>query len=680
MRMITHSIAFVKKRPFIAVFHFALVFAVLMLDRLVSLTDIVSGLIKLSDTSLLDSVVALAQLITAPGTIWLVILGILLASLLIAMLSSLFFSGVFGAFATGMQYAGDFPADPETGFFGGYKKRFMQSIALYFVGISALLFLLFVWVVSTIPLAIITRAVDIGVLSPILLYCVIAATVFVVYLGFMLLRIYFFSCLAAFYSDSVKPVRDGVVNAGRNFFALARYIFVADIIQILGTIVYGLIKQNLLYFIAYGVITASLTLFILIICFYAFETFYPAQDGDDGEGDEDEDSTGDEDDAVGEDEEVDEEEDDGDYEDEDSGDDEGEYGSDGEYGAPDGGEHGDPDGVEYADEYGDEYDVRSDGKHDDAYRKQGLNVDGSANGTVNKSRQHGQGRRASKVADSVLVELLELSAELTKSTELTKAEMQELSVALEDSAGSTVSSGATKSGAFVPAEPAPGLPVRTRNSDEAPERGASKRGAQEYSEQEYGAPAYRTPEREASLHGAPVSEGLRHGKTANGRYEPTVEESVGGEATGGAVSNRDHKTMPGRTPQGNVAAEKPIKSKVSRRGFGDDDDDEVYNQPPRQPRQPSQYSQYSQPRQPNQPNHSRQPNHLSQQRRPRRNAEEELRANVEESVLDLSDREIEDLLFECGVKVKRRTPRERLMLHVIAAVKDGKLEIEDVEL
>ena len=281
---------FIKKRPLIAIYILVLNTALLLLERFISVSDIVLGFTSLANVGLLDSIVSFTQMITGPAMLPYTVLFLLLSSLLIAMLMALLFSGAIGSMARAMKLVDEFPASRKMGFLEGYKSRFVNMLCLFFVGILCFEVLLLIWFVAAIPLAIINKAVEFGALNKVILNSTIVATVFIIYCGSLFVRINFMACIPSFYARTKKKVREGLGYAGESFFGIARYFLIFDVVRIFEMSLNSLFQKNIPMFVIDCLFSTVSILFLMFIIFF----FYPI-DTDEDESDEDEEDEDDED-------------------------------------------------------------------------------------------------------------------------------------------------------------------------------------------------------------------------------------------------------------------------------------------------------------------------------------------------------------------------------------------------
>ncbi|MDR1060740.1 MAG: hypothetical protein LBL83_05940, partial [Clostridiales bacterium] len=270
MIAIKKFLVLLKRRPFVALYALAFVTALGLLFRFIPVVDMALGLASLSGASALDGVVSFARWIASPDIIGIALAAMLGASLFAAMIMALLFAGALGSFAKGMEAAAGFPAGERAGFWCGYQKRFTHIVALFFSAMAIFLLMAFVWLVSSIPLAIVNEMAVRGALGPAVYNFIIAFTVFVVYSGSLFLRLYFMACFPALFSRSKRPIRRAFSYAGRNFFSLARYFVVLDVAQIFLGSIYGFFGRNIALFSLNCVFAAASALFLLFAVFYRY--------------------------------------------------------------------------------------------------------------------------------------------------------------------------------------------------------------------------------------------------------------------------------------------------------------------------------------------------------------------------------------------------------------------------
>jgi hypothetical protein len=259
-----------KRRPFVVLYALAVFTGLALLVRFIPVVDIAMGFASLSNSSPLDSAVSLARWIAAPDTLLVSLLAMLGVSLFVAMLAALLFAGAIGAFARGVADVCGFQSDGGTGFWSGYQKRFMNVMALFFVTLSGLLLMAFIWLVASIPLAIVNEMSERGDLGRNVYNFVVIFTAFIVYSGLLIFRLYSLACLPTLFSGSEKPIRGAFSFAGRNFFAIARYFVAADVTQAFLFSLYGFFQKNIVLFYFNCAFTTAVVLFLAFIPFFFY--------------------------------------------------------------------------------------------------------------------------------------------------------------------------------------------------------------------------------------------------------------------------------------------------------------------------------------------------------------------------------------------------------------------------
>ncbi|MDR3120669.1 MAG: hypothetical protein LBU58_04975, partial [Clostridiales bacterium] len=261
---------FLRAKPFLFLYMLVLVTALLLFFRFFPVSDIVMGLFSLSETSALSGLVAFAQWVSAPDMRLYTFLFIFAGALPLAMALALLFAGALGLFAGGMEFTAGFPARPGMGFLSGYRRCFMQLVALFYAAITGLLLMLLVWTIAVTPLAVIDELAGRGALSPVMRNFSIAVTALIVYVGFLFLRIFPLSCVPGLYSGAARPVRSAFSFAGRHFFGVARYFLLADVVMVCFAALYGLSRQNLILFFVNCAVAAATMLFLFFALFDSF--------------------------------------------------------------------------------------------------------------------------------------------------------------------------------------------------------------------------------------------------------------------------------------------------------------------------------------------------------------------------------------------------------------------------
>ena len=223
---------FARRKPLVLIYTFALTTAVVLLNRYVSVMDYVAGLAQLAGTSLLDSVVSLAQFALSPGVRLIALAWTGVAAAAIALALALAFAGALGALARGAADAAGFPARPGMGAGAGYAQRFAPLAATLFVELVALALMVFFWLVAAIPLAVVNKAAEFGVIGRIVLWLIAALTLFVVYAGLLAWRALAIGLLPPLYADGGTPRKRRLSFCGARFFALARRFVASDILLV----------------------------------------------------------------------------------------------------------------------------------------------------------------------------------------------------------------------------------------------------------------------------------------------------------------------------------------------------------------------------------------------------------------------------------------------------------------
>ena len=194
--------------------------------------DYLAGLARLSGASPLDSVVSLAQLVLSPGVRMYALAGAGVAAAVFALALALAFAGALGAMARGAADVAGFPANPSMGVRAGYSQRFAPLAATLFFELAALIAMAFAWLVAAIPLAVVSKAAEYGVLGPIVMRLLAAITIFVVYAGLMLWRTLAIAFVAPLYADKNQAPKRTMAFCGARFFALARRFIATDILLV----------------------------------------------------------------------------------------------------------------------------------------------------------------------------------------------------------------------------------------------------------------------------------------------------------------------------------------------------------------------------------------------------------------------------------------------------------------
>jgi len=262
-------------RSVLFIYLFALVTACAYIVNIVPIAEIVSGAISLSESSALSSVVSFAQWLMAENNIGYTFLFIFAAPVPFAIIGSLLFAGPLGAFASGMELNGDFPAMVGMGLRYGYGKRLRHVFILFYTSFVVLLALLFVWIIAAIPLAVIKELESRGALQTAVYYATLVVTLLAFYLSLLFLRIYSLSFLPAFYSGTRKAVRSAFSFAGRCFFRTAKFFVAADVTLVLFIVIYTYIDKPAYFFLLNCLLIAAIIFFLVYVLFdvYAAEGY-----------------------------------------------------------------------------------------------------------------------------------------------------------------------------------------------------------------------------------------------------------------------------------------------------------------------------------------------------------------------------------------------------------------------
>ena len=269
-------------RSILFLYLFILITAGALAFYIFPITEILSGLIALTDSNVLSSVVSFAQWLIADGVIQYTFMLILAAPAPIALVCSLLFAGAFGSFAKGMEKIRRFPAKPGMSFLSGYHNRFMQVFALFFIVLVLGLLMIFVWIISAIPLAVINELVSRGAMQQSVFYALLAVTALSIYAGMLFLRIYSMAFIPALYSKAHRPLGSAFSFAGRHFFRVAKYFLLTDIVLALQFAMYNYSDKSVFILLINCIISTALIFLLFLIIFdtYAAEGYgYDELDG-----------------------------------------------------------------------------------------------------------------------------------------------------------------------------------------------------------------------------------------------------------------------------------------------------------------------------------------------------------------------------------------------------------------
>jgi len=279
LRSIVEFIKFVMIKPFIFIYILSLTIAVLFLERYNPLTELLSGLVSVTNTDPAALLISVTQFLSDRTVVIQTMTIMVMAAVLASLAGAVMFSGFLGSFADGAKRCVEFPAAEKTGFLGGYKK-FFPMLALFAASVLLFELLMIVWLISAVPLAIVSKAVEIGVLGWYVLPLAFAITVIVVYCGAVFLRVYSLSFIPAFYSSYDKPVRTGFRMAGKCFWRFLRIYFLVDFISLLLIVADYAAQNNIIVFYVRCASSAVIIVYTLFIAFHSFRGV------DDVEGDE----------------------------------------------------------------------------------------------------------------------------------------------------------------------------------------------------------------------------------------------------------------------------------------------------------------------------------------------------------------------------------------------------------
>ena len=285
MSFISGFIRLVLSRLGLFIYLLALIVAGALFLYIFPVTEIVSGVIALAESSALSSVVSFAQWIVAEDTVKYTVAFMLAAPLPLALLFSVLFAGALGSFAAGMERVREFPAKTDIRFSSGYKKRFLTVFILAAIVLAITFLLTLVWIIATIPLAIINALAERGALSEAVYNTALAVTALIAYVSLLFIRVYPASFLPALYSGSHRPCVAALSFAGRNFFKVARYFIITDVILVFLFSLYSFFGGALLVLMINCLVTAAMLFFLLYAAFdlYAADGYgYDEIDGETG--------------------------------------------------------------------------------------------------------------------------------------------------------------------------------------------------------------------------------------------------------------------------------------------------------------------------------------------------------------------------------------------------------------
>jgi hypothetical protein len=244
---------------------------VLLLEKYNPLPELLSGLISKTNTDYVGFLISISQYLTDSRMIIPIILTVLALAAATAIIGAVLLPGVFGMISDGAKRCSGFPAAERMGFFRGYRKNFLTMLILLAVSVLCLELLLLVWAISSVPLAIVSKAFEVGVMNNTALWFAIAITLLVVYFGFVLLRVYSLSCIPAFYSNSQRPVRAGLKYASEHFGTFLKYFLLVDTVNLIIIILNSAMPNSAILLILRCAISTLSTAFILFLffCFFA---------------------------------------------------------------------------------------------------------------------------------------------------------------------------------------------------------------------------------------------------------------------------------------------------------------------------------------------------------------------------------------------------------------------------
>ena len=246
----------------------------MLFEKYNPLPETLSGIVNITNSDYMGLLISASQLITDVSVLAPVMAAMLALAVLLSLCGALLFTGLLGSVADGVRLCGEFQAVGLSGFTDGYKKKFFSVLILFAVTILSFEFLILVWIISAVPLAVIGKAAEIGVLDRVAYMATLIVTMSIVYFGAMFLRIYSFSCIPAIYSNYKKSIKSGFKCAGRFFKDFLGYFLFVDVIQLIMLLLYGVADNNTVIFVARCAITAFSMMFLLFVFFYYFNRGY----------------------------------------------------------------------------------------------------------------------------------------------------------------------------------------------------------------------------------------------------------------------------------------------------------------------------------------------------------------------------------------------------------------------
>ncbi|MCL2058678.1 MAG: hypothetical protein FWH01_06415 [Oscillospiraceae bacterium] len=282
MRSIYRFIKVLHVKSALYLYIFIIITAGALALHLFPVVEMVAGLIELADSNALTGVVSFAQWILADDVARYTFMLIIAVPAPLALVCTLLFAGTFGSFASGMETCCGYPAKAGIGLLGGYKKMFVQIFMLFFAVFVLLLLIIFVWIVSAVPLAVINELESRGLIQTAILNASLVLTILVVYLGLLYLRVYAMSFVPALYSNARKPLSSALAFAGRSFFRVAKYFFAADVVLVLIVSLYNYLDKAIYMLLANCLISSSL---IFMLFYVMFNTYAAEGYGYDGYSD-----------------------------------------------------------------------------------------------------------------------------------------------------------------------------------------------------------------------------------------------------------------------------------------------------------------------------------------------------------------------------------------------------------
>ena len=267
MKPISKTIKLLITKPFAFIYVLTLTTLVFLFDRYNPLAEMLSGLIKITGADYIELLVSATQYLVDKSVILPMLAVMTVLAVLLALVCAILFAGFLGSLARGTRICASFPAPENMGFWEGYKKRFLSLILLFAVSILSFELLLLVWVISAVPLAVVSRAVEIGVLSDTAMISTAAITLLVVYLGSVLLRVHSLACITTLYSQSKKPIRAGVRYANEKFWVFLRYFFLVDVALIFLLLLDNATQKSVVV-LAVRCIVSSIMIFFILIAFF----------------------------------------------------------------------------------------------------------------------------------------------------------------------------------------------------------------------------------------------------------------------------------------------------------------------------------------------------------------------------------------------------------------------------